>query len=280
MAVDSAISQSSNGHVKEPVSAKDSLPGTTFPQHVKDLTTNDSPPRPISKPGPTINGKATTITIFHPSQLVDSPLIPLHRSVVNKAFSQSHISKGSLPGDIDRLQGPVQFLEELGNTPGTFTVIVYHEQPLQVLATASSKRYTGPPKVIAGYDSTRLETFKRNVEKSKDFDQWELNMMVVDPEVQNQGLASLMIRLVEGEIRRRHVSMPPDQGGELEHANGNGAVAANPMGLMMILTTIKEINEVFYKKKGFTKDYETAWPPGYLRSPEGFSVIHMSKQLE
>ena len=48
----------------------------------------------------------------------------------------------------------------------------------------------------------------------------------------------------------------------------------------MVLTTVTEANGPFYKKRGYVEDYETRHGPGFMGTPDGFRVVHMSRLVE
>lgn len=91
--------------------------------------------------------------------------------------------------------------------------------------------------------------------------------MAVDPTLQRKGLAGLLIELVEGEVKRRFAVAKKQDG-------------ASERRLVMLLTTIKEVNFTFYSRRGYDLDYETYQKPGWYGSLTGFMVVHMSKQLD
>jgi hypothetical protein len=47
----------------------------------------------------------------------------------------------------------------------------------------------------------------------------------------------------------------------------------------LILTTIAETNEEYYKRRGFVTTEKNWFPPGTMGSEPGFSVCHMWKQI-
>jgi len=247
------------------------LPGTSIP--TGDGTVKQRPLEsssghsPKSEPGPEINGRPTTVTLYEPSDLVDSPLLPSIRKLINEAFSLSHEKDGHLPGSIQRLQKEDQYLIELGNAPGTFTYIITYASgnEHEVLATASAKQFHGAPKVVQGVDSLQKQTFKRKAAASANDEEWELSLMAVLPTLQRQGLSGVLMRSVEEEVTQRFSVARGEDGGA--------------RGLVMLLTTLKEINEVFYAKRGYGVDYETKHAIGHMGSEKGFGVVHMSKRV-
>jgi len=137
-----------------------------------------------------------------------------------------------------------------------------------VVATASGKRYLGAVNIVEPSElSTRdvANTFKRFGLVADGTEAWELSTMAVDPGLQRQGLAGYLMKLTEDEIKR---SFKATHGGH------------DKMKLLILLTTIKEINEEFYAKRGFTLDYEVVYPIGHLGGETGFTVGHFSREVK
>lgn len=248
------------------------FPGTTFPEKVDDAGHLPNPSAtPPSFEGPQVNGRSTTVTLFAPSQLAKSPLLPSLVGVIILAFRhQGHEKDGATVVNSDRFQYDGQLLDELSNAPGTFTYVLYYSGTEEVVATASAKRYMGAVEVIEPPNkqtekNEKGNTFTRFWTVPDDTEAWELSTMAVDAKAQKQGLAGYLMRLTEDEVKRR-----------FRVANSDTPVKK----LVQMITTIKEVNGVFYSKKGFTKDYEKWYEPGHLGSENGFTIIHMSKLLE
>lgn len=72
------------------------------------------------------------------------------------------------------------------------------------------------------------------------------------------------MNLVESEVKRRFVLDRAERG-------------LPDLRLVMLLTTVKEINWDFYVRRGYQLDYEKFYEPGWLGSCTGFTVVHMSK---
>lgn len=241
------------------------IPGTTFAQmngHDHANAVDDSTAAMTTQAGPLVNGQPTTATLYTPSQIAaEEELVAGLRTLVNHAFSASHEAHGAMPGTIERLQTPQQLVSELGSDDNaTFSYILTSNSTNQILATASGKRWTGktePAEPVQGNKGS----FIRYGAQSEDSEQWELSTMAVDPSLQRQGLAVWLMGMVEEEIRRRW-----EERGEKK-------------GLVLLLTTLKEINGEFYAKRGYVVDYEKKFPPGWLQSVDGFSVAHMSRRV-
>jgi hypothetical protein len=75
-----------------------------------------------------------------------------------------------------------------------------------------------------------------------------------------------LMNLVEAEVKRRFLVTRAKTGPQ-------------DLGLIMLLTTVKEINWEFYMRRGYRADYETFHGPGWLGSEDGFTVVHMSKKV-
>jgi GNAT superfamily N-acetyltransferase len=207
------------------------------------------------------------MTLYETGTLTGSPVLPSIRQMVNDSFRVSHTEYDIL-ANVNRLQSDDQFAMELGAVPGTFTYLLAYASSDEkgVLATASAQRYHGTPAVITGLDTTQKKTFKRYGDASLTDEEWELRLMAVRPSLQRQGIAKFLMQRIEDEVRRRFL--------EARRADGQ------QQGLVMLLTTLKEINEVFYAKRGYVVDSEAQYDKGYMGSEMGFGVVHMSKRLE
>lgn len=250
------------------------IPGTTFPNgHAQEKPISPNSSIPLSFPGPTINNLPTTIKLFSPTQLATSPLLPALSALINKAFaSQGHIKNGKIVVPSQRLAYEGQLLDELSAGTGTFTYVVCFAgkgREGEVIGTASAKRYLGNEggAVVQGVTSAGeavKNTFTRFGPVAEGREMWELSTMAVDPGLQRQGLAGHLMRITEAEVRNRFAAF--NREGETRR-------------LVMALTTIKQVNEAFYARRGFVKDYEVEYPVGHIGSETGFTIIHMSREI-
>lgn len=247
----------------------DILPGTTISQ------SNGHPPPPSSAsplksfPGPLVNGKPTTTTLYEPSQLATYPHLSALKHLINEAFRDNHVREDIMSASIDRLQSSAQYLEQIGSDPGTFVYILSWDDTGLPIGSAGAHRYVAPVLVADGGEGEgdqQRSAFRRvrlPAHITTGAEVWELKLMAVDLAVQRRGLASHLMDLVDEEVKRRV-----------------RADYAEPPPTYSILTTAKEANERFYRRKGYQDDYETRVGPGYLGSPRGFGVLFMSKALE
>lgn len=252
------MANTTNGHLED---ANGFLPGTTFPENPEKPKETHTLEEPTSFPGPEINSHPTTVTLFSPPQLQQSPLLPSLYKTINLAFDGGHSKNGVALLKSQRLRYDGQLFDELGTAPGTFTYIIYYTGTNDVVGTASGKRYLGRVKVVEKVvdDATAREnTWKRFGPVPEGTVAWELSTMAVDPELQRQGLAGYLMRLTEEEIKRRFRVV-------VEEA----ADDANSVQLLTMITTIKERNFEFYARRGFVEDYETRYEKGWLGSANG-----------
>jgi len=250
-----------------PDSLKHALPGTTISTangaEIKHKYRN-------AFDGPQIDGKPTTISLFQPPGLMESSLLPSIQSLLNRSFSAAHTRFNLLPAGVDRLEIPEQFLSELGADPGTFTLIVQFSGSDDVVATASAHRYIAPVFIVDQGAVTGRKVFSRmKPPRGGPAEYWELKLMAVDPRLQRQGLAGLLMQLVEDQIKRVYSASYASLDDSAERPK-----------LYSVLTTMKEVNHAFYVKRGYVDDYETSHGPGELGSETGFSIIHMSKRID
>lgn len=201
--------------------------------------------------GPPVNGKPTTLAIFSSDQIKTSGQLPDLVKLINEGFLKGHLSKPELKMHLgDRLGSTEDFLSAVASDPEGFIIIIALKESQEVIGTASCVPWRGPPKDVESQ-------WIRKLEPESGFAEWILKLMVTKPSAQGQGLAGHMMALTEREVVRR--------------------VQKNPKNkkVKMVLCTPKELNEAFYAKKGFQKDYETFYGEGY-----NFHVIHMSKTLD
>lgn len=219
-----------------------------------------------SHPGPTINGKPTTITLHASYALQPAGLIPSIHDLLNDAFSVAQSRSGTMPYETLRLQSHDQLVKELSGK-STFTYVMTYTGTKTVIGVASAKRYHEPsPQTKQGSINELKSAFVRTGASQPNTEGWELSSMAVEPSLQRQGLAGLLVELVEAEVKRRFLLDRVERG-------------TPDLGLVMLLSTIKEINLGFYSRRKYQPDYETFQRPGYDGSATGFTVVHMSKRV-
>ncbi|KAF2723513.1 hypothetical protein K431DRAFT_282958 [Polychaeton citri CBS 116435] len=223
-------------------------------------------------PGPVINGKSTQITLyFPPSTLaVKAPqqLTNLYH-VINEAFTISHRSTNSIPASVPRLYSEQQLVQELeAASAGTFCYVIYHPDTQEVVGTASAEPYRGPATNADRVAAGGKKVFLSAIPLEDGVEMWELRLMAVDVKVQKQGVAGLLMRLVEERVKAVFVE-------KVTGSNGSGG----PQRLKMVLKTIKEINGLFYNKKMYALELASWNAPGTLNSEVGFTLAHMSKDI-
>lgn len=194
----------------------------------------------------------------------------------------------------DRLQRPAQLIEELD--PDGFCIVAYtipdagqDGEEGKLVATASAKPYVPPGKAEGGSklsDNEVKEMFQRaepaqvmsdtassagaEEEDEETLPTWEICAMVVDPELQGRGIASQLMSLAINTIRRQVRDELQTQVGDRE---GKGKVR-------LFLTTLKELNEEYYKRKGWTTTSERRFGPGVGGSEAGFGVVDMVRVVD
>jgi len=265
---DSTYVSNNGGALEVSTDAARLLPGTTIPTALKGggLEKDHFHVSTQSQPGPIIRSQATTITLYASRDLEPAGLIPGIHDLVVHAFGASHNTSGIFPDESRRLDSHHQLVQELSG-PGTFTYVITYTGTKTVIGVASGKRYKDAvvSKPLSKEDPK--STFIRSGVYGPKSEGWELSLMAVDPSLQRQGLAGLLMNLVESEVKRRFVLGRAERG-------------LPELGLIMLLTTVKEINWGFYVRRGYQLDYETVHEPGWLGSSTGFHVVHMSKQAE
>lgn len=233
---------------------------------VMDQRVEENKIQSSSQSGPIVCNKPTTVTLYASQDLEAAGLIPGLHDLINEAFAFSHGRTRALPAEDLRLKSKDQLVRELSG-PGTFTFVVTYTGTNAVIGVASAKKYKSTPSRQAARVEDPKSAFTRTGPSQPDTEGWELSSMAVDPSLQRQGLAGLLMDLVDGEVKRRFLLFREEQG-------------RPELRLVMLLTTVKEINGQFYARRGWRADYETFQGPGWHGSENGFTVVHMSKQVD
>lgn len=92
----------------------------------------------------------------------------------------------------------------------------------------------------------------------------------MDLELQGRGLAKQLMDITVEEIRTRVAR----SGGGLSEEEGVGAQ------ILLLLSTMQELNETYYAKRGWTTTGLRRFPPGTSGSRDGFGVVEMMKIVD
>lgn len=121
------------------------------------------------------------------------------------------------------------------------------------------------------------------VETENTTPQWEILAMVVDPAFQGRGLATQLINLTVDEIKRRCWSNMQDpvagNPGLATDSNNDGKSGERKHEILLLLSTMKGVNEVYYGKRGWTATATREFPKALLGGTDGFHVVEMSKRV-
>lgn len=96
-------------------------------------------------------------------------------------------------------------------------------------------------------------------EDDEELPTWELLAMAVEPELQGKGISTQVLKLALEEIKRRVA----EKEGGVQRAT------------RILISTMKELNEGYYHKKGWETTEERRFPPGTAGSGTGFTVVEM-----
>lgn len=213
--------------------------------------------------------------LLNSPELSKSPYLNDLKVILDEVFDWAHVravpGKEFLPDKMGRLQsGPQQLVSEIG--PNGFCIIMFDGKiGGKIIATASAKPYR-PTKNGESYGSDINMLFKRapaedpmdvevvgsDVEKQS---RWELLAFATDVNLMGQGIAGRLTELTNAEIRKR-------------------AAAEGKTKIVLMLSTMQDVNEPYYRKRGFKTMSVKAFPPGTQGSRDGFSVAEMVKVLE
>ncbi len=177
-----------------------------------------------------------------------------------------------------------------------------------VIATASAKPYIPPAPSNnneTGQEKSSEKLFKRQpgtdtaLAAYAALPKWEILCMVVEPTLQGRGIAGQLMALTVEEIKRRVVvenEEGQERGGydgdggmnnEGENDRGNGKGDDDDGGrkerkrgkgeILLMLSSMQELNEEYYKKRRWETTGVRRFPPGTMGSRDGFGVVEMMK---
>lgn len=207
-------------------------------------------------------------------------------SFLDVVFDHAHKTcpsgKKMFPDGVTRFDaGPQQLVSELG--PDGFLFIV-HEEPangsaddIKFVATGGARPFR-PPKAGVTRGSDTHMMFERAPtigEDDPNQSRWELISFGTDVKLQGQGLAAQVTNLVVAEIRKR-----VDTAWSAERlATQDEESSAERPKIVLLLTTIRDINEKFYLKRGWTTTAVKEFPAGSPLTVDGLVIVEMMKAL-
>ena len=201
------------------------------------------------------NGSMTSLD--RPTILLDSPKLSKSqyldglKVLLDDVFTWAHTKavpgKEFLPATVGRLEsGPQQLVSELG--PDGFCIIMFEGKVGgKIIATASAKPYK-PTKEGTSYGSDTNMLFKRPPGAKETMDaevvgsdvenqsRWELLAFATDIELMGKGIAGQLAEMTNVEVRKR-------------------AASEGKTKVVLMLSTMKDLNEPYYLKRGF-RTYE------------------------
>lgn len=171
-----------------------------------------------------------------------------------------------------------------------------------VIATASAKPFIPPERhnKESGREPASEKLFKRQPDTDNalaayaGLPKWEIICTCVEPTLQGRGIAGQLMDLTIEEVKRRVVESK-DGGHERRHGgdgemNGEGTnhqkneeAVADKMKekakgeLLLMLSSMQELNESYYAKRGWQTTGVRRFPPGTMGSRDGFGVVEMMK---
>ena len=112
--------------------------------------------------------------------------------------------------------------------------------------------------------------------------------MVVEPGLQGRGIAGQLMDLIIQEIEHRVRGAENNKGGEKGeggYGHGDGDRNEREGGkkekteILLLLSTLLEINQSYYQKRGWETSNIRNFPPGTIGSRDGFGVVEMMKVI-
>ncbi|KAL8714292.1 MAG: hypothetical protein Q9225_006596 [Loekoesia sp. 1 TL-2023] len=218
-------------------------------------------------------------------------LLPPLTALINLCYSVGHTSSPHgvlLPYSYKRLATNTSLLTEVGRNGFVLVLSIKDsEGQEELIASASAKpfkelghtelvqgiellhhfkRRAAAPPPITSTSSSPLQTQDSNsgedtvapLEKGDDPPKWEIICNVVHPGYQKRGIAAQLFDALIREIRKRE----PKSGSKRVH---------------FVITTMKEMNEIYYQKRGYVTTREQRFEKGVGGSEVGFSVVEMER---
>ncbi|MCJ1337176.1 hypothetical protein MMC09_002456 [Bachmanniomyces sp. S44760] len=238
--------------------------------------------QPSTTPGPIVNGKPTTVTLYSPAQLHEYPHLTKLKDLINAAFNESNKSVGWIfPPDFQRLESAEQIFEEIG--PEYFTYIVSSSTESSDGSGVPTLHASASARVYEQQGNAQLpdviKMFKRQEQASDDKSStWELKLLVTDPVLHKQGLASVLMNLIEAEVKKRFEEGMLEKTVILPDGESEGPEGKKRQ-LVFLLETLKEANYEFYAKRGWVGMYDRVIPAGVFEATRPFAVAYMEKRL-
>ncbi|KAG8987581.1 hypothetical protein FRB94_002612 [Tulasnella sp. JGI-2019a] len=247
--------------------------------------------QPTLTPGPEINSQPSVISLLTPEQLKHYPYLTELRLLVNAAFESNHSGPTSnylFPSTAQRHETNAQLLAGLGSD--FFTYIISSPIPdngaPRIYASASGRvcipqenQSDERPKELQFLQQTKAIDLEEN-------EVWELRMLVVDPTLHKQGLASLLMKAVETEVVKRSMEKRPQLSKVASNGmtgNGNGDVLKNKeppiRKLILKLGTCREVNEAYYLRRGFVTTGIVQMPKGVYGASRAWEACSMQRNI-
>ena len=261
---------------------------------------------------PGLNGPAgpprRSLIILDSAHLAESPYLVPTAELLNEVFQQAHLhgcpGKELLSASVRRFQsGPQQLVDEIG--PDGFCIIMFDEadtgadKEKVIIASGSAKPYKAPAEGKTHGSSTNM-LFKRKPVasnppsldaagtsldgSSSNEARWELLAFGTDLRLKGQGIAGQINDLAVAEIRRRveanwrtTKAAKADEGALGQDIEGKASTMPK---VVLMLSTLQELNETYYLRRGWKTTSVRRFEPGTNDSKDGFGVVEMIKPLD
>lgn len=234
-----------------------------------------------------------TLRLYSPTSLSTdyAELLPSLTTLINLCYSVGHSSSPHgilLPYSWQRLSTNTSLIEEVGKDGFIFILTAHTPEDGKpgLIASASAKPFKELDHHELAQGSHVLTNFKRKatapkttslssdfvqvphpssehdpdavLDKDSALPKWEIICNVVHPDYQKRGIAGQLHDAVIKEIRSRE---SPNEDQDVD----------------LVITTMKELNEVYYQKRGFVTTAEKRFEKGVGGSEVGFSVVETEK---
>ena len=272
---------------------------TTAPNNPSSLTTSTLLLSPV-----TLNASLHLPALF---KLINHCFNVSHNSQGRSLLPYSPTSRLKTHDQLSEEIGPdgftiIMLAQDTSSQVHGEETVTQEESGETVIATASAKPFV-PPELNnneSGGVKASEKLFKRQPDTDNalaayaELPKWEILCTCVELTLQGRGIAAQLMGLTIEEIKRRVVESKDEGHGRRHGGDGevNGGDTDNQKNeeadavttkkeakdeLLLMLSSMQELNESYYAKRGWQTTGVRRFPPGTMGSRDGFGVVEMMK---
>lgn len=141
----------------------------------------------------------------------------------------------------------------------------------RVYGTASARTLVEHTVTLPDYASTGFLRDMKHIHGG--IEAWELKILAVDPSLYRSGIGSMLQDAVEAEVKKRVTLAKSEETKGATQIDG-------PRGITFMLTTVAEVNEEYYIRKGYRTTQSILLKVGGLRNIKECHIVHMEKVVD